>query len=74
MAESDFKQFQLNYFNSLPSLIRPLYQTKPQLSAIILGLFFLVAGIIFFKTKSKAIKVLAFTAFILVFFELFSMM
>lgn len=74
MAMSNFKQFQLNYFESLPNIIRPLYQTKPQLSAIILCLFFSTAGVIFFKTKSKVLKVLAITAFILAFFELFSIM
>ena len=74
MAISNFKKFQLNYFESLPSFIRPLYQTKPQLSAIILGLFFSISGIIFFKSKNKVLKLLAITAFILALFELFSMM
>jgi hypothetical protein len=71
---SNFKQFKLNYFESLPSIIRPLYQTRPQLSAILYGIFFVISGFIFLKTKNKFLKVLSITAFIFAFFELFSIM
>lgn len=76
LALSNFNEFKVNYINSLPSFIKPLYETKPPLSTILILVVFVLSGFLFWKSSKsgKVFRVAAIVAFILAFWELFSLM
>ena len=76
IALIDFTKFKKNYISTFPSFIRPLYETNPPISTVLLFIMFIISGIILLKFYKENIlfKILSIIAFVLAFWELFSLM
>jgi hypothetical protein len=69
---NDFNELKVKYYDRFPDLLQTILQSR--LSAVFFILTFIYSGIIFIKRKHIIYKILGITAFILAFWNLFSIM
>ena len=67
-------EFISNYKNSLPSVIRPLYESNFPTATILVLFMFVISGVIFLMSKQMGYKILGIIAFVFAALELFGLM
>lgn len=69
-----YSELKIKYVNRFPEVIKPLFNSKPELAAVICFFILSIAGYIFIKMNSKFYIALGISAFLLVVWNLFSIM
>ena len=67
-------QFLSDYIERFPQFIKPLFYGKPEPAALVCTILFSLSGLLFLKLKNPVFKILAISAFIFSFWNLFSIM
>lgn len=78
-ADNNFKTLEYNelktkYISRFPDVIKPLFNSKPEIATIICFFILGIAGYIFIKMKSRFYMLLGISAFLLAVWNLFSIM
>lgn len=74
LKEKDYPIFITKYETKFPTWLQPLFNTRPDLAAIISVVFFAISGMVFINQKNLFYKILGATAFLFSFWNLFSLM
>jgi hypothetical protein len=74
LKNSNYDLFITKYENKFPSWLQPLFNTAPDLAAIISIATFTIAGLIFIREKGTIYSILGVTSFVFAFLNLFSLM
>ena len=69
-----YSELKIKYISRFPNVIKPLFDSKPELAAIICFFILSIAGYIFMKMKSKFYIALGISAFLLAVWNLLSIM
>jgi hypothetical protein len=74
LKNRDYELFITKYENKFPNWLQPLFNTAPDLAAVISIVTFTIAGFIFINKKGTLYSILGVTSFIFAFLNLFSLM
>ena len=69
-----YNELKIKYISRFPDVMKPLFDSKPEIAAIISFFILSIAGYIFIKMKSKLYTGLGISAFLLAVWNLFSIM
>ena len=69
-----YNELKIKYISRFPDVMKPLFDSKPELASVISFFIIGIAGYIFIKMNSKFYIALGFSAFLLAVWNLFSIM
>lgn len=74
LALKDYSQLKEKFVSRFPIDLQFLFSKSPEPATVISIIFFIISGIIFLKEHQTTFKVIAITAFLFAFWNLFSLM